>query len=87
MKESGTSSIVLGLISIGLSIYFVENLVIRVGLLISIAVIIVYFSFKDYINQINKNTQSIEEFEKKLDLHNRLNRIENEMKILGEVKK
>ena len=87
MKESGEYSIILGLISIGLSIYFVEDLTIRIGLLIVITITLVYFSFMGYINQIKKNTQSITEFNKKLDLHNRLNKIENEINILKGVKK
>ena len=87
MKESGEYSIILGLISIGLSIYFVEDLTIRIGLLIVITITLVYFSFRGYVNQIKKNTQSITEFNKKLDLHNRLNKIENEINILKGVKK
>lgn len=80
MKESEYFSVILGLISIALSIYFVDNLTIRVGLIIVVAIIIVFFSFRNYINQIKKNTLSITAFNKKLDLHNRLNKIENEIK-------
>ncbi len=82
MKDTGTYSIILGLISIGLSIYFVENQTIKVGLIILVSVIVVYFSFKDHETQIKKNAQAIEEFNKKLGLHDRLNKIENDIKYL-----
>ena len=78
MRNSGVYSIVLGLISIGLTIYLIEDQ----AIIISVSIILGYFSFKGYINQINKNTQAIKEFDKKLDLHNRLNKIENEIIIL-----
>ena len=82
MEQSGVYSTVLGLVSLGLSIYFIEDLIIRIGLIILITVILIFFYFRDYISQINNNTKKIEEFEKKLNLHDRLNRIENQIKIL-----
>jgi len=78
MEESGIYSIVLGLISIGSSIYFIEDLTIRIGLITLITIILILLYLRDYINQINKNTRGID---------NRLNKIENEIKILKEVKK
>mgnify|MGYP001563502576 CR=1 FL=1 len=82
MKDTGTYSIILGLVSIALSIYFVEDQTIKVGLIISVSIIVTYFSFRDYIRQIKKNTQKIEEFNNNLDLHNRLNKIENNIELL-----
>ena len=82
MKDTGTYSIILGLVSIALSIYFVEDQTIKVGLIISVSIIVTYFSFRDYIHQIKKNTQKIEEFNNNLDLHNRLNKIENNIELL-----
>ena len=87
MKNTGTYSIILGLISIALSLYFVEDQTIKVGLIISLSIILVYFSFREHISQIKENTKRIGEFSKKLDLHNRLNKIESDIKILKEVKK
>lgn len=87
MKESVDFSVILGLVSIGLSIYFVEDLTIRIGLILIIIVILVYFSLRDYIDQIKKNSQLIKEFDKKLDLHNRLNKIEQDIMRIKEVKK
>ena len=84
MKDTGTYSIILGLISIALSIYFVKDQTIKVGLITSVSIIVAYFSFRDYIHQIKKNTIKIEEFNNKLDLHNRLNKIENDIKLLKE---
>ena len=87
MKESGDISVIIGLISIGLSLYFIEELIISVGLIIFIFIVIILFYFRSNIEQINRNTQLISKFDKKLDLHNRLNKIENEIRILKGVKK
>ncbi len=87
MKDTGTYSIILGLVSIILSIYFVEDQTIKVGLIILVSIVLAYFSFRDYMVQIKENSKRIGEFNKKLDLHNRLNKIESDIKILKEVKK
>ena len=87
MKDSGVYSIILGLISIGLSIFLIKDQTIQATLIILVIIILTYFSFRDYIGQIKQNTQKIETLNKKLELHNRLNKIENEIQILKEVRR
>lgn len=87
MEESGIYSIVLGLISIGISIYFIENLIFQVGTILIIITSVTVIFFKEKTDQIEKNRKAIIEFDKKLQLHNRLNKIENDIKIIRGVKK
>ena len=77
-------SLIIGIISIILTIYFINDSAIQISLILAVVFVIILTYLFIIFKEVKTNSLEIKKINEKINIYNRLNKLEVQLKIKGD---